>query len=954
MLRYGAHAARNASATHNATITWSKNRPGVQQRTDGSNQTGHGGCILDDRCANDGAESEGGTAARFSDIAGNASARYSSAGYGGSGYDGLERSGAGHTGATRGGTGGGGALEHSDSWRKQPFRFYGGLPEQHVAARALSEVCTIVDYQKQRLCAVNAVNNLLQMRVVDFSFGNLEQAVVLHPSGGVRLNAAFVLAQAANNAQMAAGAMSRCTDCRTPVTFLRCFQCTRATMDAAATAPLDLVPGETVLTGSSDPDHARPGVEEAEAVLESPLIEAVRCATVQTAVSMPTGPTFPSVDPVAVPKTDTVSTVPNANCVPSAAPGATPACILCPVAPSVTRGATTSAALGPIPDTPGRAGAAAAAETGPDGAPGVPPAHRGTDFATTAVDEVEFDPTTLACLADETGFVSAEGLECILRALGLRHACRPVQQPGQAFSRRQLTSGVVDAYEHAGFIGFITFARWNHYVVFRRSNGNYVHIDGMQNGPSTLVNLGIYSRAEMLAWCDVNCCHVEAGIRRSGFAWAVSQSELPVADAVQEPAVVAAHAALHSALPPASNAARSTAGAMHQWPAATVTARRSHWVGRQGGHMAGGWGIPHGYGVGESDGGYRDSGYHGGYGDGYDDGDEYDDGYDDGCGDGGGYDDDVVADEPARRRLLLRQRWGGFHAAGTGKQSFCPASSAGARLYQSFGAQTAPQGCSPARARMTGGDACRTAAQSLLHVGARSAAALGAAAALAAATRGERRTSATVPTAKRKTATYDRDAQQLGAAWLARSAWCGGDDKRQRHAPAAAAASLRRGGSVESGATAVQPRGADGDGSGSAAGASSGGASAEPEQAASAVIKATALWRALLAVDQYITSGRGVRSTDVADWLERDLLSAPSPIWVSRNGMVKYIRRQLQSMCQKGKAVVWQDNNDQGSDEHFMFTDSGRKQVERNLRAASGGAGGGKATGGAGGGEKDK
>jgi DNA-binding MarR family transcriptional regulator len=116
-----------------------------------------------------------------------------------------------------------------------------------------------------------------------------------------------------------------------------------------------------------------------------------------------------------------------------------------------------------------------------------------------------------------------------------------------------------------------------------------------------------------------------------------------------------------------------------------------------------------------------------------------------------------------------------------------------------------------------------------------------------------------------------------------------------------------------------------------------GAESAEPSDGP----KYAALRRALLAVSN---PGESFRSADVANWLEQVHREGPTPLWKERSARVKYIRRQLESLSQKG-FVVQKGKAKQGSDKQFTLTDRGRAVVEQGLRAAGGEACGGAAAG---------
>lgn len=230
---------------------------------------------------------------------------------------------------------------------------------------------------------------------------------------------------------------------------------------------------------------------------------------------------------------------------------------------------------------------------------------------------------------------------------------------------------------------------------------------------------------------------------------------------------------------------------------------------------------------------------------------------------------------------------------------------------------TAAGGATATTNATTTGGATATGAMAATATDVTAATATGATAAdLGAAATGATTAETGAAAATKRTATHGRVVPQRGGAIRSRAG--GGDRKRQK-----------------------QGHGQEADGASHDAIAEqesrAGAESAEPSDGP----KYAALRRALLAVSN---PGESFRSADVANWLEQVHREGPTPLWKERSARVKYIRRQLESLSQKG-FVVQKGKAKQGSDKQFTLTDRGRAVVEQGLRAAGGEACGGAAAG---------
>jgi hypothetical protein len=156
---------------------------------------------------------------------------------------------------------------------------------------------------------------------------------------------------------------------------------------------------------------------------------------------------------------------------------------------------------------------------------------------------------------DATGNLSAQGVDAMLDAVGLQFVRRSVPIQASGVHDMDVDEHVLQCYERSGFIGLIAFmGAGAHYVALRYAveQDCYVYLDSISRSVAAgddgeLTNCSLYSRSRIIAWLRTHCYHVQNGMLRAAFVWAVSSRPLPAVSALRHAAPSHTLARAHSA-----------------------------------------------------------------------------------------------------------------------------------------------------------------------------------------------------------------------------------------------------------------------------------------------------------------------------------------------------------------------------------------------------------------------
>ena len=363
--------------------------------------------------------------------------------------------------------------------------------------RVVTTAYAVVDTQRKLLCGMHAIHNLLQRRVFAFSYSRRHIAIFINALMQL-VNAAYILlcdAEARNSCralELQGMHDIKCCKCQIPVARPRCLRCSKTELDTdsvrethkAALKAAEEAAAQAISSASGGgavtrQDLAKVALQVAKAAADRALHEVVR-------------------------NTDVFSAARQAASSPSS---------------SLSGGAEDS-------------------EDGEGGGGGGGGESFQGDFLAACQDAAAPRP-----MATPDGNISSEGMDRLLDSIGMHNCRRSVRRPSRPFNVRQVTRQVLQEYEEGGFLGLIAFqGEKNHYVAFcyyaaSATPGKYVYIDSLPQPEETrrgFMNLGVYSRNEVYRWLKHNCYEVQDGRRQMAYAWVVSQTALPTADAVPD------------------------------------------------------------------------------------------------------------------------------------------------------------------------------------------------------------------------------------------------------------------------------------------------------------------------------------------------------------------------------------------------------------------------------------
>ena len=373
----------------------------------------------------------------------------------------------------------------------------------------------IVDVQRSNHCALHALNNVLQRMCVKFS-PEEPGALILHqPCTGpavLVLNVAYVLRTCAELRRARRAADAVCAECAGTVSTVRCFGCMRTAMIATRLQDTKSTATKAALAAAAEcaapPAFSDGGAMQAAfALAVAAAAEAAATAAAERAVY------------------EVVRLAANCAGCSSGAGGARGDCASAEQTVEQTAEQTAEQAAEQTASASGAALPGAVVVSASEGtdASGLPADGQAASFE--------------ECLCDATGNLSADGVDAMLGAVGLHYARRSVAAGQAQRNLNDVSEDGLEAYERSGYIGLIAFlGSCTHYVALRYSTqqGCYVYLDSIVRRyarQGAFVNCGLYTRKAVVQWLNTHCYHLQDGVARAAFVWALSSRRLPTVHA---------------------------------------------------------------------------------------------------------------------------------------------------------------------------------------------------------------------------------------------------------------------------------------------------------------------------------------------------------------------------------------------------------------------------------------